>query len=155
MLENSRELLENRRFHELAVQLKEQNAADIGALLLDAEPEDVLRIYRLLPKELAAESFVEMSTEVQEYLVNAFTNRELSELLDEMFVDDTVDVIEEMPAGLVKKILKNTDAETRRIINEILRYPEDSAGSMMTIEYVDLKRGMTVSEAFSPTTAAA
>lgn len=149
MLENTRELLENRRFHELAVQLKEQNAADIGALLLDAEPEDVLRIYRLLPKELAAESFVEMSTEEQEYLVNAFTNRELSELLDEMFVDDTVDVIEEMPAGLVKKILKNTDAETRRIINEILRYPEDSAGSMMTIEYVDLKRGMTVSEAFS------
>ncbi len=149
MLENTKELLEMRRFQELAAQLKEYNAADIAALLSDAPAEDVLRIYRLLPKELAAESFVEMDSAEQEYLINAFTNRELSELLDEMFVDDTVDVIEEMPAGLVKKILKNTDVQTRRVINEILRYPEDSAGSMMTIEYVDLKRDMRVSEAFA------
>jgi len=149
MLENTKELLEARRFHELAAELKEQNAADIAALLAHAEPEEILRIYRLLPKELAAEAFVEMDSDEQEYLISAFTNAELAELLDEMFVDDTVDVIEEMPAGLVKKILKNTDADTRRVINEILRYPEDSAGTMMTIEYVDLKRDMTISEAFN------
>ena len=149
MLENTKELLEARRFPELAAQLKELNAADVAAMLSDAKPEDILRIYRLLPKELAAESFVEMNPDEQEYLISAFTNHELSELLDEMFVDDTVNVIEEMPAGLVKKILKNTDAQTRRVINEILCYPEDSAGSMMTIEYVDLKRDMRVSDAFA------
>ena len=149
MIEETRTLLENRQFQQLAAQLKEMNAADIAALLSDAEPEDILRIFRLLPKELAADSFVEMDSDEQQYLINAFSNRELSELLDEMFVDDTVDIIEEMPAGLVKKILKNTDVDTRRVINQILHYPEDSAGSIMTVEYVDLKRDMTIQEAFS------
>lgn len=149
MIEETKTLLENRQFQQLAAELKEYNAADIAQLLSDAEPEDILRIFRLLPKELAADSFVEMDSDEQEYLISAFTNNELSELLDEMFVDDTVDIIEEMPAGLVKKILKNTDVDTRRVINQILRYPEDSAGSIMTIEYVDLKRDMTVPEAFS------
>lgn len=148
MLINTNKLLEQRRFGELAEALKQLNPADIAALISDAEPEAILRIYRLLPKELAAETFVEMNADEKQYLVNAFTNNELSELLDEMFVDDTVDIIEEMPAGLVKKIIQNTDADTRRTINEILRYPEDSAGSIMTTEYVDLKRDMTVGEAF-------
>ncbi|MBQ1503839.1 MAG: magnesium transporter, partial [Oscillospiraceae bacterium] len=106
MIEETKTLLENRQFQQLAAELKEYNAADIAQLLSDAEPEDILRIFRLLPKELAADSFVEMDSDEQEYLISAFTNNELSELLDEMFVDDTVDIIEEMPAGLVKKILK-------------------------------------------------
>ena len=148
MLANTKELLESRRFSELAAELKEQNAADVAALIKDAEPESMLRIFRLLPKELAADTFIEMDPDEQEYLISYFSNAELTELLDEMFVDDTVDVIEEMPAGLVKKILKNTDPEKRKIINDILKYPEDSAGSIMTTEYVDLKRDMSVSAAF-------
>jgi CBS domain-containing protein len=105
-------------------------------------------IFRLLPKELAADTFVEMDSDLQEALIAAFSDRELREVIDEMFLDDTVDIIEEMPANVVKRILKNVDADTRKSINEVLNYPEDSAGSIMTIEYVDLRPDMTVKEAF-------
>ncbi|MBE6935515.1 MAG: magnesium transporter [Ruminococcaceae bacterium] len=148
MKEHLMTLIESRRFGELARILKEENAVDI-ALLLDEVDDGVLPyIYRILPKELAAETFVEMEPEPQAALIRAFSDRELREMLDELFLDDTVDIIEEMPAGVVKRILQNSDPATRRSINEILQYPEDSAGTIMTIEYVDLKRDMTVAQAF-------
>ena len=124
------------------------NPADLAILLGEVSDEDLPILFRILPKELAAETFVEMDGDEQELLISAFSDRELWEVMDMMHVDDAVDVIEEMPAGVVKRILRHTDPETRKSINEILRYPKDSAGSIMTTEYVDLKKHMTVSEAF-------
>ena len=139
MIEKALKLIEERKFVELAQLLKEENAADIAVLLGEIEETALPLVYRILPKELAAETFVEMEPDRQELLIQSFSDRELREMLDELFLDDTVDIIEEMPAGVVKRILKNSDAQTRRSINEILQYPEDSAGTIMTIEYVDLK----------------
>ena len=143
------ELLRKKKWQELKEILTEMNEQDIAELFMELEERDLTLIYRLLPKELAAEVFVNMEPEYQELLIRAFSDTELREVLDELYVDDAVDLIEEMPATLVKRILKHTDPDTRKSINEILRYPEDSAGSLMTIEYVDLKRSMTVSDAFT------
>ena len=121
--------------------------ADIAAILAEVSVDRLPLLYRLLPKELAAEVFVEMEAEEQELLIKGFSDTELKEVLDELYVDDTVDLIEEMPATVVKRILKHTDPETRKSVNEILNYPEDSAGSIMTTEFVDLKRDMTVADA--------
>lgn len=104
-------------------------------------------LFRLLPKEPAAELFVELQPDVQEMLIRGFSNTELKEVLDELYLDDAVDIVEEMPAGVVKRILKHADPDTRKSINEILKYPEDSAGALMTTEFVDLKRDMTVEDA--------
>ena len=147
-LEAALQLVEERKFGELARLLKDENAPDIAILLEEVDESALPIVYRILPKELAAETFVEMEPDRQELLIQAFSDRELREMLNELFLDDTVDIIEEMPAGVVKRILKNTDPDTRRSINEILKYPEDSAGTIMTIEYVDLKRDMTVEQAF-------
>lgn len=143
------ELLHNRKWQELKNILNEMNEQDIAELFMELEERDLTLIYRLLPKELAAEVFVNMEPEYQELLITAFSDSELREVLDELYVDDAVDMIEEMPATLVKRILRHTDPDTRKKINEILKYPEDSAGSIMTIEYVDLKRSMTVADAFT------
>lgn len=143
------ELLHNKKWQELKSILNEMNEQDIAELFMELEERDLTLVYRLLPKELAAEVFVNMEPEYQEMLIRAFSDTELREVLDELYVDDAVDLIEEMPATLVKRILKHTDPDTRKSINEILRYPEDSAGSLMTIEYVDLKRSMTVADAFT------
>ena len=143
------ELLHNKKWKELKEILDEMNEQDIAELFMELEERDLTLIYRLLNKELAAEVFVNMEPEYQEQLIRAFSDTELREVLDELYVDDAVDLIEEMPATLVKRILKHTDPDTRKSINEILKYPEDSAGSLMTIEYVDLKRGMTVADAFT------
>lgn len=148
MIDEILSMIENKEFVKLRSTLSEMNAPDI-ALMFDDVPEDtVLRLFRLLPKELAAETFVEMEPDTQEHLISAFSDKELRDVLDEMYVDDTVDIIEEMPANMVKRILKQTDSETRSEINKILKYPKDSAGSIMTIEYVALKAEMTVSQAF-------
>ncbi len=147
-LERVEDLVERKRWPQLRSELVRLEPADI-ALVLDDLPEDRLPLlYRLLPKELAAEVFVEMEPELQELLIRTFSDAELKEVLDELYVDDTVDLIEEMPANVVKRILKHADPETRRSVNEILKYPEDSAGSIMTTEFVDLKRDMTVEDAF-------
>ncbi|MBQ5678151.1 MAG: magnesium transporter [Clostridia bacterium] len=143
------ELLRNKKWQELKEMLTEMNEQDIAELFMELEERDLTLIYRLLPKELAAEVFVNMEPEYQELLIRAFSDTELREVLDELYVDDAVDLIEEMPATLVKRILRHTDPDTRKSINEILRYPEDSAGSLMTIEYVDLKRSLTVADAFT------
>ena len=147
-LEIIKELLENRSWKALKELLDEMNEQDIAEIFMELEERDLTLIYRLLNKELAAEVFVNMEPEYQEQLIRAFSDSELREVLDELYVDDAVDLIEEMPSSLVKRILKHTDPETRKSINEILKYPEDSAGSIMTIEYVDLKRSMTVADAF-------
>lgn len=143
------ELLHNKKWKELKDILDEMNEQDIAELFMELDERDLTLIYRLLHKELAAEVFVNMEPEYQEQLIRAFSDSELREVLDELYVDDAVDLIEEMPSSLVKRILKHTDPDTRKSINEILKYPEDSAGSIMTIEYVDLKRSMTVADAFT------
>ncbi len=148
MIDEILTLIENKEFVKLRSTLSDLNAPDIALILEEIPQEYILRIFRLLPKELAAEVFVEMETETQEHLIGIFSDIELREMLDEIFVDDTVDIIEEMPANVVKRILRQSDPETRSQINKILNYPKDSAGSIMTIEYVDLKADMTVGQAF-------
>ncbi|MBQ9227784.1 MAG: magnesium transporter [Eubacterium sp.] len=138
---------ERRELSEIKLVLNELNPADIAEVLEDF-PNQRLLFFRLLSKENAAETFVELDPDTQETLLHGITDTELREVLDEIYIDDAVDIIEEMPATMVKRILKNTDSETRRSINALLKYPEDSAGSIMTPEYVDLKKGMTVEDAF-------
>lgn len=140
-------LLEERKYSTLRDILITMNASDIAAIFSEIEQEKLPRLFRLLPKELAAETFVEMDPEAQELLILGFSDHELKEVVDELYVDDAVDIVEEMPANVVKRILKQTDPEMRQMINEILKYPDDSAGSIMTTEYVSLRPHMTVGEA--------
>lgn len=128
--------------------LGEMNPVDIAFIFESFPVNQRLLFFRLLSKEDAADTFVELENDTQESLIHAFSDTELKEVLDELYLDDAVDVIEEMPATLVKRILKNTDNETRKSINALLKYPEDSAGSIMTPEFVDLKKDMTVEDAF-------
>ena len=140
-------LLEEKKYSTIKDVLVTMNPADIAAIFEDVDEERLPLLFRLLPKELAAETFVEMEPEQQEVLVVGFSDRELHEVMNEMFVDDAVDLVEEMPANVVKRILAQADPKMRREINEILRYPEDSAGSIMTTEYVNLHPSMTVRDA--------
>ena len=149
MLEQVETLLSERRFSMLRSLVLDMEPADIGALMEDMDKEEQrLLFFRLLPKELAAEAFVEVDGDVQEDLIRAFSGSEISAVMDELYVDDAVDMIEEMPANVVRRILKYTDPAMRQTINDILKYPSDSAGSLMTTEYVDLKEHMTVAQAF-------
>lgn len=141
-------LLEERKYTQAAAVVKDLNPADAAALLEELPEQKMPVLFRLCPKELAADAFAYMSPEAQELLVRGFSDRELDEVMEQLFLDDTVDMIEEMPANVVKKILRHVDAETRKMINQVLNYPKDSAGSIMTMEYVDLKRSMTVEQAF-------
>ena len=141
-------LYTNKKYSQIKEILVDFNPADIAALFDEFSDEQRLLLFRLLPKEEAAETFVELEYDTQEALIRAFTDAELREVIDELYLDDTVDIIEEMPATIVKRILKSTDSETRASINTLLKYPEDSAGSIMTPEFVDLKRSTTVEDAF-------
>lgn len=141
------ELLENKNYTELKNILVAMNGADISSLFEDLPENRIPLLFRLLPKVLAAEVFVEMEAEAQAMLIQGFSDNELKEVLDELYLDDAVDIVEEMPANVVKRILLNTDTDTRNMINELLKYPDDSAGSIMTIEYVSLRLNMTVEEA--------
>lgn len=140
-------LLEQKNIRELRPVLIAMNPADLAAFLMEVKDEDLPVVFRLLPKDLAAETFVEMDSEMQELLIASFSDRELKIIIDELFIDDTVDIIEEMPANVVKRILNQSDSNCRKAINEILQYPKDSAGSLMTIEYVTLRKNMTVTQA--------
>lgn len=142
-------LLNQRKFAELKLIMNEMNPTDIAAIFDEAEPRDIPILFRLLPKELAAETFAYLDSDQQEQLIMAFSDREIREMVDQLFLDDTVDIIEEMPANVVSRVLKNTDEATRRQINELLAYPDDSAGSLMTPEFVYLNKGMTVGQAIS------
>ena len=140
-------MLEDKKYATLRDILVTMNPSDIAGLFVDLEEKQIPLMYRLLPKELAAETFVEMEPEAQELLIRGFSDNELKEVLNELYVDDAADIVEEMPANVVKRILKNADPEMRSSINQILRYPEYSAGSLMTTEYVSLRPTMTVEEA--------
>lgn len=141
-------LTEEKKYSALRDILSTMNAADIAALFEENIPESVLPLlFRLLPKELAADTFVEMSPDRQEMLIRGFSDSELKEVVDELYVDDAVDLVEEMPANVVKRILTQADPEKRRMINNILKYPDDSAGSIMTTEFVELRPHMTVQDA--------
>lgn len=142
------ELLKNKRYSNLNKYMKQINNQDIPALFEDLSQEDMVRLFRVLPKDEAADVFSYMEPDLQEKLINCLTDRELKVVVDELFMDDTVDLIEEMPSNVVKRILKNVNKEDRKTINELLKYPSDSAGSIMTTEFVDLKVNMTVEKAF-------
>ena len=140
-------MLEDKKYSTLRDILSTMNPSDMAGVFKDLEDKQIPLMFRLLPKELAAETFVEMEPDDQELLIRGFSDNELKEVLDELYVDDAADLVEEMPANVVKRILKNVDPEMRSSINQILRYPEYSAGSIMTTEYVSLRPHMTVEEA--------
>ena len=142
------ELLNERKFNELRFIITEMNEVDIAELIDEATPEQAIIIFRLLPKQLAAEAFAYMDSETRERLVVVLTDRELRLVMNELFVDDVAAMLDEMPASVVKKMLKATSPEDRKEINQILQYPEDSAGSVLTTECIRLKAQMTVAEAF-------
>lgn len=140
-------LMAERKYNTVRDILVTMNPADIAYIFMELEDDRLPLFFRLLPKEMAAETFVEMDSENQELLIRGFSDTELREVVNEMYVDDAVDLVEEMPANVVRRILSQADPEMRKQINEILRYPENSAGSIMTTEYVSLRPGMTVGEA--------
>ena len=142
-------LLSERNFSVLRPLIASMNAIDLAEVFNEIRDESELHVlFRILPKDLAAETFVEMDSDVKETLIHKLNDRELRAVMDELFLDDTVDIIEEMPASVVKRVLAQSDSETRAYINEILKYPKDSAGSIMTIEFVSLHPTMTVDDAF-------
>ncbi|MGN0976418.1 MAG: magnesium transporter [Faecousia sp.] len=140
-------MLEEKKYATLRDILVTMNPSDVAGLFQGLEEKQIPLMFRLLPKELAAETFVEMEPDDQELLIRGFSDNELKEVLDELYVDDAADLVEEMPANVVKRILKHADPEMRSSINQILRYPDNSAGSIMTTEYVSLRPHMTVEEA--------
>ena len=140
-------MLEEKKYATLRDILVTMNPSDIAALFGELEEKQIPLMFRLLPKEQAAETFVEMEPDAQELLIKSFSDNELKEIVDELYVDDAADLVEEMPANVVKRILKQADPEMRSRINQILRYPDNSAGSIMTTEYVSLRPAMTVEEA--------
>ncbi|MBQ6387327.1 MAG: magnesium transporter [Ruminococcus sp.] len=143
LTETIRVLLDEKKYSTLRDILITMKPFDIAAVFEELQDEKTPILFRILPKELAADSFVEMDEETQEFLIHGFSDSELKEIVDELFVDDAVDLIEEMPANVVKRILRQADKETRRQINELLKYPEDSAGSIMTTEFISLRPDMT------------
>ena len=147
-LEEVIELVENKRINELRKYLENINSADFPSILEQIDEEKKIMVYRILPKSKAAEVFVELDHDAQEKLINYLTDNEIKNVMNEIYMDDAVDLIEEMPSFVVKRILANTKSENRKIINELLKYPDDTAGSLMTTEFVDLEEDMTVDEAF-------
>lgn len=143
-------LLEEKRIVEISRLFKTLLPADIAEIIDNEEIDEKQRtlLFRLLPKDVAAEVFVEMDSDNQQQLIDGFNDNELHQMLDELFIDDTVDIIEEMPANVVRRIIKNCTPEARNAINKILEYPSDSAGSIMTPEYIALRKDMTVAQAF-------
>ena len=143
LTETIKVLLDEKKYSTLRDILTTMKPFDIAAVFEELQDEKTPILFRILPKELAAETFVEMDEDTQEFLIHGFSDNELKEVVDELFVDDAVDLIEEMPANVVKRILRQADKETRRQINELLKYPEDSAGSIMTTEFISLRPDMT------------
>ncbi len=148
MQEKIQQLIKEKRINELHKLLEEINSADFPSLFEELEEDKIVIIYRLLSKEKAAEVFAELDSDVQENLINVFTDKELKTVVNELFMDDTVDLIEEMPSTVVKRILNNIGAKDRKVINELLNFPEDSAGSIMTTEFVEFKEDITIQEGF-------
>lgn len=141
------ELLETKQYSLLRETLSDMNTADIAAFMDGLTSEDTLRMFRILPKDMAADVFADLEIEDQQYIIQSLSDKEAGAVIDNLMADDAADLLEEMPAGVVRKLLANAKPETRADINHLLRYPEDSAGSIMTVEYVDLKEHMTVADA--------
>ena len=148
-MENVLFFLKNNQLAKLKESLMEENPVDIAELFEDLTKEQRLKIFRILPKDTSAEVFSYLSSEKQQEIVENITDEEIRHIIDEMFIDDTVDFIEEMPANVVDKILQNTSPDTRKLINQFLKYPENSAGSVMTVEYVSLKSDMNIGQALN------
>ncbi len=141
------ELLSTKQYTKLRQFLSELNDADIAAILEELDERDLLKCFRILPKDLAADVFSYFEVENQQLIITSLSEKDAADIIDNLMADDAADLLEEMPANIVKKLLANASPETRRDINHLLRYPEDSAGSIMTVEYVDLKENLTVNEA--------
>ena len=142
-------MLSEKQYGRLRAELGEMLDADIAAVMDEMKDEDLLKIFRILPKDLAADVFALLEVDNQKYIIMSLSDKEASLIIDNLMADDATDILEEMPANVVKKILANASPETRKDINHLLRYPDDSAGSIMTVEYVDLKEQMTVADAIA------
>lgn len=142
-------LLQQRQYKAVRSILDVMNEVDIASLLSELEDRELALAFRLIPKDKAAEVFANMDSSMQKYLVEIFSEKELKELLDDLYMDDTVDILEELPANLVNRILDTVSTSDRALINQLLNYPEDSAGSIMTTEYVDIRKNMTVAQAMA------
>jgi len=141
------DLVKQGKYSEAREEIISINVVDIAQLFEELEQQKLLVLFRILPKDIASGVFTHISSELQRCIVESITDKEVISILDELFLDDTIDFLEEMPANVVKKVLKNTSVETRRLINQFLNYPKNSAGSLMTIEFVDLRKEMTVKQA--------
>ena len=141
------ELLESKQYTVLRQRLSEMNEADVAAILEELEEQEMLKIFRILPKDIAADVFSYMEVDSQQYIITSLSEKDAAGIIDNLMADDATDLLEEMPASIVKRLLAAASPETRRDINHLLRYPEDSAGSIMTVEFVDLKENLTVEQA--------
>ena len=147
LVETLQELLSSRQYTLLRQTISEMNTVDIATAMGEMKEEDSLKMFRILPKDMAADVFADLELDNQQYIIRSLSDREASNIIDNLMADDATDLLEEMPANVVKRILANASPETRADINHLLRYPEDSAGSIMTVEYVDLREDMTVADA--------
>ena len=143
------QLAEEKQYRQLKEALLEFPAVDVAAFMEELDSERTVIVFRILPKDLAMDVFAELPVENQQHIINSITDQELSEIMEELYVDDAVDMVEELPAAVVRRVLKSTTPDTRKLINQFLNYPENSAGSIMTAEYVGLKKTMTVEECFA------
>lgn len=149
LLEEWKKLLEEKKLRELKSELADTNEVDVAEFLGELDPEKMVLVFRMLPKEVASDVFAELESESQERIISAATDRELGELVEGLYVDDAVDMLEELPANVVKRVLKTAQPDTRKLINQFLNYPDNSVGSIMTAEYVSLKKSMNVQEAIA------
>lgn len=149
LMEEIKELLETKQYTRLRQKMTDLNEADIAAVMEELEEEDLLKMFRILPKSMAADVFSYLEVDNQQLIITTLSDKEAAGIINNLMADDATDLLEEMPANIVKKLLANASPETRRDINHLLQYPEDSAGSIMTVEYVDLKENLTVLEAIS------
>lgn len=148
-LETLLDLANEKKYRQLKETLLELNEVDIAAFMEELDADRTMVVFRMLPKSLSSDVFAELSVERQEHIINSITDRELTEVVEDLYVDDAVDMLEELPATVVRRVLQNARPDTRRLINQFLNYPENSAGSIMTAEYIGLKKGMTVEQAFA------
>ena len=140
------QLVNERQFRTLRQELSEMNEVDVAAFIEELDPEKTVVVFRMLPKELASDVFACLELDKQQHIVSSITDKELTNIIEDLSVDDAVDMVEELPANIVKRVLQNATPETRSQINEFLKYPENSAGSIMTAEYIGLRKTMTVEE---------
>ena len=147
-VEELKGLLESKQFRQLKEALTDMNEADIATFMEDLPPEKTVLVFRMLPKGVATDVFAFLESDQQEDIINNITDKEISHIIEDLYVDDAVDMLEELPAGVVQRVLKNAKPDTRNLINEFLKYPDNSAGSIMTTEYIGIRKNITVEEAF-------